>query len=163
MSEPRTLRTYEYVNRPYEAVRELLHRDPGKLLQRATTSAAVRASSLLTSLHVLVAGIDVGVDVRVLVRRIRDQEAGPGKMPVTRVELSWEAARFPGAFPVMLAEVTAEPLSATETQLEIEGSYFPPLGPVGAAIDAAVGNRIAQATVHRLLEDLVEQIRAELA
>ena len=162
MSEPRTVRCYEYVNRPYERVRQLLHRDPLKLVQRATTSAASRAGSLFASLRVQVAAIEVGVDVRVLVRRIRDQHSGPGDVPVTRVELAWEATRAAALFPAMLAEVSAQPLSATETQLEIEGSYWPPLGAVGNAIDAAVGHRIAEAAVHRLLADLLEQIRDEL-
>ena len=162
MAEPRTLRCYQYVNRSYESVRELLHRDPLKLLQRATTSAAARASTLITNLRVQLAGIDIGVDVRVSVRRIRDQEAGASGAPVTRVELGWEATRMPALFPSMLAEVSAYPLSATETQLEIEGSYWPPFGPLGTAIDATVGHRIAEASVHRLLEDLVEQLKDEL-
>jgi hypothetical protein len=162
MSEPRTVRCYEYVNRPYESVRELLHREPLKLVQRATTSAAARAGSLIASLRVQFASIEIGVDVRVLVRRIRDLQTGPGNVPVTRVELEWEATRVPALFPAMLAEVSAQPLSATETQVDIEGSYWPPLGPVGNAIDAAVGHRIAEAAVHRLLADLLEQIRDEL-
>jgi|GEM_PF-288500 hypothetical protein len=162
MAEPRTLRCYEYVNRPYASVSELLHRDPLKLLQRATSSAAARATSLFANLRVHVAGIDIGVDVRVLVRRVRDLQTGPGIVPVTRVELSWEATRVAALFPTMLAELSAQPLSATETQLDIEGTYWLPLGLLGNAIDSTIGHRIAEATVHRLLGDLVEQIRDEL-
>lgn len=161
MAEPRTLRCYEYVDRPYESVREVMHREPLKLLQRATTSAAARATSLIANLRVQVGGIEIGVDVRVLVRRVRDLEMGPGNVPVTRIELTWEATRLAALFPSMLAEVSAQPLSATETQLEMEGSYWPPLGPVGTAIDVAVGHRVAEAAVHRLLADLAEQIRDE--
>ena len=62
----------------------------------------------------------------------------------------------------MHLEMSAWPLSATETQIEIAGEYRPPLGVVGNAIDAAVGHRIAEASVHRFLEDVVEQIRREL-
>jgi hypothetical protein len=162
MAVPRALRCCEYVNRPYASVREILHREPLKLLQRATTSAAARASSVVANLRVHVAGIEIGVDVRVLVRRVRDQETGAGNVPVTRVELAWEATRAPALFPSMLAEVSAQPLSATETQLAIEGNYWPPLGPIGTAIDATVGHRVAQAAVHRLLADLAEQMRDDL-
>jgi hypothetical protein len=162
MSQPRSLHCHEYLDRPYESVRERFHRDPTKLLQRATTSAAARARSLIATLHVQVAGIEIGVDVRVFVRRVRDQEAAPGVPAVTRLELSWEAVRMPALFPAMLAEVSARPLSATETQLQVDGSYWPPLGPVGSAIDATGGHRIAKATVHRFLVDLVEQMREEL-
>jgi hypothetical protein len=59
----------------------------------------------------------------------------------------------------MSAELSAWPLSASETQLEIEGVYEPPLGVVGTAIDTAVGHRIAEASVYRFLEDIVEQLR----
>ena len=103
------------------------------------------------------------MDVRVLVRSVRDPPSAPGGLPVTRVELSWEATRMPALFPTMLAEVFARPLSTTETQLEIIGSYWLPLGAVGNAIDAAVGHRVAKSVVCRLLTDLAAQIGTELA
>jgi hypothetical protein len=156
------VRCYEYVNRPYESVRALLHGDPMKLLQTATTSAAARSSSLLANLRVQVAGIEIGLDVRVLMRGIRDQRAGAGNEPITRLEFSLNAARLPALFPTMLAEVSAQPLSAAETQLEVEGNYWPPLGLVGNAVDATVGHRIVEATVHRFLVDVVGQMRREL-
>lgn len=162
MSQPRPLNCYEYIDRPYERVRELLHRDPSSLLQRATTSAAARTNALVTNLHLKVAGIEIGVDVRVLVRRIREQQATSKDTAVTRLELSWEAVRLPALFPAMLAEVAARPLSVTETRLDVDGSYWPPLGPVGNAIDTAGGHHIAEATVHRFLIDLVEQMRQEM-
>jgi hypothetical protein len=162
MSQPRPLHCYEYIDRPYERVRELLHRDPSSLLQRATTSAAARTNALVANLHLQVAGIEIGVDVRVFVRRIRDQQATSKDPAVTRLELSWEAVRLPALFPAMLAEVAARPLSVTETRLDVDGSYWPPLGPVGNAIDTAGGHHIAEATVHRFLIDLVEQMRQEM-
>jgi hypothetical protein len=62
----------------------------------------------------------------------------------------------------MKAELSLWPLTSSETQLEIEGAYRPPLGVVGAAADAALGHRLAEATVHRFLDDVVEQVRREL-
>ena len=62
----------------------------------------------------------------------------------------------------MKAELSFWPLTATETQLELTGAYEPPLGALGKAVDAAIGHRIAEATVHRFLDDLVEQLRREL-
>jgi hypothetical protein len=114
MSEPRTLRSYQYVNRSYAAVRELLRQRPLEVFQQATASASERANAIAASLHA-------------------------GK-----------------------AELCFFPLTSTETQLEIEGAYRPPLGIVGNAIDAAVGHRVAEATVHRFLDDVVERIRREL-
>ncbi len=153
------LRCYQYVNRPYADVKARLSHDPVALLAQATTSAAARANAVASNLHVNVGGVELGVDVRVYVVGVREDASVAGLSPVLRLEIAWEAARSPSLFPVMHAEVSAWPLSSTETQLEIEGDYQPPLGIVGNAIDAAVGHRIAEAAVHRLLEDLVEQLR----
>lgn len=162
MSEPRKLRCYQYVNRPYEDVRRLLHRRPMDVFQRATTSAVDRANALAASLHAGIAGFDVGVAVSIHVHGIRDEEGVAGMSPVTRITLGWEALRAAALFPVMKAELSLWPLTSTETQLEIEGAYRPPLGAVGNAIDAAIGHRVADATVHRFLDEVVEQIRREL-
>jgi hypothetical protein len=161
MSE-RKLRCYQYVNRPYEGVRELLRQRALDVFQRATTSAAARASAIAASLHAGVGGIDIGVDVRIHIHAVRDEPGVAGLAPVTRIALGWEATRATALFPVMNAELSFWPLTATETQLEVEGAYRPPLGVVGSAIDAAIGHRIAEATVHRFLDDVVEQIRRDL-
>jgi hypothetical protein len=162
MSESRTLRCYQYVNRPYGLVRDLLRTRPLELLQRATTSAAARATSLAASLHVAVGGIEIGVDVRPHLQQVREDEGVAGLSPVTRLEIGWEASRTPALFPSMKLELSACPLSSSETQLEIVGEYVPPFGLVGNAIDATVGHRIAEASVHHLLDDVVEQIRRDL-
>jgi hypothetical protein len=162
MSEPRKVRCYQYVNRPFDAVRELLRQQALQVFQRATKSASARAGALGASLHAEVATIDVGVEVRIHVRGIRDEKGIAGMSPATRIVLGWEATRATALFPVMNAELSFWPLTSTETQLEIEGAYEPPLGAVGKAADAAIGHRVAEATVHRLLEDVVEQIRREL-
>jgi hypothetical protein len=162
MSEPRKLRCYQYVNRPYDAVRELFRQRPLEIFQPATTSAAERANAVEANLRAGVAGIDVGVDVRIHLHAVREEEGVAGMSPVTRVTLAWEATRAPSFFPVMRAELSFCPLTSTETQLEIEGTYRPPLGAVGNVVDAALGHRVAEATVHRFLDDIVEQIRREL-
>jgi hypothetical protein len=162
MSEPKPLRCYEYVNRPYERVRGLL-RDRGmELFQRATATAGARAEELVSTLRVDIGGIEIGVDARIHIAGVRDEAWITGLSPVTRMTVSWEAARRTALFPSMQAELSAWPLFATETQLEISGLYTPPLGLVGKAMDAVVGHRVAEATVHRFLEDIVEQIRREL-
>lgn len=162
MSEARKLRCYQYVDRTYTQVRTLLRGQPLEVLQKATTSAATRAKSVAANLKVELGGIEIGIEVRPHVLGIGDEEGIAGLSPVTRVRLSWEAARTPALFPLMRAELSLWPLSSTETQLEIEGAYEPPLGALGNAIDALVGHRIAEASVHRFLEDVVEQIRREI-
>ena len=161
MGEPRMVGCYQYVNRGYEDVGTLLRREPLDLLQRATTTASARARSLATSLRVELAGLEVSVDVRLHVRGIRDGETIAG-VPSLRIELTWEAIHNPALFPSMLAELLVRPLSARETQIEIQGVYWTPMGPIGTAFDAALGHHIAEAAVHRFLSDVVEQLRCEL-
>ena len=162
MRQPRKVHCYQYVNRPFEAVRELLRMRALEVFQRATTSASARASAVGASLHAGAGPIDVAVDVRIHLQAVRDEEGVAGMSPVTRITLAWEAARATALFPIMKAELSFWPLTSSETQLEIEGAYEPPLGRVGDAADAALGHRVAEATVHRFLDDVVEQIRREL-
>ena len=63
----------------------------------------------------------------------------------------------------MTAVLAVYPLTATETQLDFSGQYDPPLGAVGDAVDALVGHRIAEASVHRFVtEGTIEERIAEL-
>jgi hypothetical protein len=163
MSEPRKLRCYQYAKRPYEQIRALMRREPLALLQRATTSAAARAGELAAKLHVSVGGIEVGVDVHPYLQRIREEPIVAGLSPVMVLEVGWEASRAPSLFPSMQhLELSAWPLSSDETQLEVVGEYHPPLGVVGDALDAVVGHRIAEATIHAFLDDVVEQMKRDL-
>jgi hypothetical protein len=159
----RTVRCYNYVNRPYKDVREVFHRHPLDLLHRATSSAAARARPLVSTLHAPIGAIEVGVDVHVHVRGVTDEKSPADGSDVTRVEIRWESDRAPAIFPVMHATLSASPLSPSETQLEIEGEYQPPLGALGTAADAWVGHRIAEAVVHRLLAEIVAELQREIA
>jgi hypothetical protein len=162
MSQPRKVRCYQYVNRPYAAVRELLAQRGTAVFQRATASASSRAGEVGATLHAGVGAVEVGVDVRIHVHAVSEDEGVAGLTPVLHVKLGWEAARAAALFPVMKADLSIWPITATETQLEIEGTYRPPLGMVGNAGDAVLGHRIAEASVHRFLDDIVEQLRREL-
>ena len=79
--------------------------------------------------------------------------------PVTRVPIEWSAAQRAALFPIMNAELSVYALTATETQLDFLGRYQPPLGLVGGALDAMVGHRIAEASVHRLVADVAKYLR----
>jgi hypothetical protein len=161
MSQRKTIRCYGYVERPYELVRALLHREPLELLQRATNSASARTRALIANLKVDVGGLEIGVDIRAHVQQVRDEQGVAGLSPVTRVELRWEAARSPAFFPLMSAHLSAWPITSTETQLELEGDYEPPFGALGTALNAVLGHRVAEASVERLLQDVLEQLRRE--
>lgn len=163
MTKGTSLRAYDYVNHPYDVVRSALHDDAKSMFIQATRSAATRAGSVAAGLQVNIGGVEVGAPIAITVYRVEDVESGPFDGPATCVELEWEAAERPGLFPLMSARLWAYPLSGTETQLDFDGTYRPPMGLVGAAIDAAVGHRIADASVHRFVTDVAAHLRTSLS
>ena len=162
MNKSREIRCYDYVNHPYERVRDVLRRDAGTVFQSATKSAVSRAQSVGTELHVDFGGVGIKADVNVRVKNVEEKvDAIPS--PTTSLLLEWEATTMPGLFPVMKAELAIYPLTATETQLDFFGHYEPPFGTVGKTMNAILGYRIAEVSVHRFLSDVAEYLRQTLA
>ena len=62
----------------------------------------------------------------------------------------------------MKAELSIYPMTSTETQLDFLGHYEPPLGPLGRAINAVAGHRIAEVSVHRFIDEVAEYLRKTL-
>lgn len=158
----RDIRFYDYVNQPYDRVRDTLREDPLAMFQLATKSAVSRAQSVATELHVDVGGIGIRADVKVSVKNV-EEKVDTIPSPTTRLLLEWEATTLPSMFPVMKAELAIYPLTASETQLDLSGSYEPPFGAVGKAMNAIAGYRIANASVHRFVTEVAEYLRHTLA
>ena len=158
----KTIRCYDYVNHRYEAVRDAVVKDPVALFRAATKSASSRAEAVAVALRVDIAGVEVSKDVVVAVKKVAEEPGKAKKPQRTVLTLEWEAAKSPRLFPFMQAELAIYPLTATETQLDLRGEYEPPLGPLGKALNSLVGHRIAEASVHRLLEDVAEHLRSTL-
>ncbi|MFO0632587.1 MAG: hypothetical protein U0168_07045 [Nannocystaceae bacterium] len=164
MAQAHELRFYEYVNRPYAAVRDALRADLAGILARATQSATDRADALAANLRVELGGIEVGTAVVIEVVEAQEHPRGPlGPVPTTVIKLRWKAARAAAIFPSMEAELSIYPLSKDETQLDLHGVYRPPLGALGTVVDAMVGHRIADASVHRFVSDVATLLKTELA
>jgi hypothetical protein len=159
----KTIRCYDYVNQPYEAVRDALSVDVPVLFRNATKAAASRARTVASALRVNVRGIEVGTDISISVQKIEDQPKKVTSPPLTRLQLEWEAAKMPRLFPFMKAELSIYPLTGTETQLDFLGTYEAPFGVLGDAMDAVVGHRIAEASVHRFINEVAEYLRTELS
>lgn len=153
------IRSYDYVNRPYASVREALVADPTAVFRAATRAAADRVRSVAAELRVTIAGVDVAAEIVFSVGAIVDETTGPFGTPLTRIPVSWQAVNHPRWFPLMDAVLTLYPLTATETQLDFLGRYDPPLGVFGGAMDALVGHRIAEASVHRFIADVARYLR----
>ncbi len=161
MSERQTIRVFDYVNQPYDAVRLRLTDDAVGVFRNATKVAAQRANTLASELHFNFAGIEVGTDIAITMKSVETFEKTGTSPEKTVIALEWEAAKMPRLFPFMHAELAIYPLTMTETQLDLSGKYEPPLGIVGSALDAAVGHRIAEASVHKLIADVAAYLRSE--
>ncbi|HTC36069.1 MAG TPA: hypothetical protein VK724_22005 [Bryobacteraceae bacterium] len=162
MSKGREVRCYDYVNHPYAQVRDVLGKDAPAIFQAATKSANSRAQSIISELRVDVGGIALEADIVITVKKWEEQTAEMSG-PSTRLQLEWQAAKMPGLFPLMKAELVIYPLTASETQLDFAGLYEPPLGVVGKALDAVVGYRIAEVSVHRFVNDVAGYLRQALS
>ena len=163
MSQGRKIRCYDYVNHPYAPVREALTRDPLRVFQSATKAAAYRAQSIAAELHVDIGGVGVTSEIDIVVKAVEERERATGSNPATTLKLEWKAKTMPQWFPVMQAELSIYPLTATETQLDFSGLYVPPFGLVGEAVNALAGHRIAEASVHGFVTDLAVHLRKVLA
>jgi hypothetical protein len=163
MSTGRHIRSYDYVNHPYEQVREALTKNAGSVFQSATRAAAHRAETIAAELHVDVAGVGVKADVNIAVKGIEEKASGSPSKPNTKLLLEWEAATLPRLFPLMKGELSLYPLTATETQLDFSGTYEPPLGALGKTINAVALHGIAEASVHRFVGDVAGYLRTHLA
>jgi hypothetical protein len=153
----RTLECFDYVNHPYPRVRDALLANPYAVFRNATAAAAAHAATL----HVRLGAIDIGTDVAIQIDGLAcDYAYG---QPATKLTFSWQAANNPRMFPSMRATLRLFALSATETQLELHGTYQPPLGKLGEAVDAAAGHRLAEASVTRLLQEIAGWLREALA
>lgn len=159
----RKIRCYDYVNHPYERVRDALKQNALVVFQSATKTAATRAQSVAAELRVDFAGIGVKTDIKIDVKSVAEKKAaGSASIPTTKLTLQWEAARMPRLFPLMRGELFVYPLTATETQLDFSGVYKPPFGTVGKTMNAIIGHRIAEVSVHRFVSDVAGYLRQAL-
>jgi hypothetical protein len=80
------------------------------------------------------------------------------------VPLRWEASGPAGElFPVLDADLTLTADGDGRSRLALVGSYRPPLDRAGAAVDVAIMNRVATATLRAVLDDLAALLAASAA
>jgi hypothetical protein len=76
------------------------------------------------------------------------------------LDVSW-TPKDGGPYPRFTGTLSVAEDGAGWSRIEIDGSYRPPFGIAGAAFDAAVGQRIAQATASELLAELKRLLLAQ--
>ncbi len=162
MSQRREIRSYDYVNHSYEAVRDALSVDPAGVFRAATKGAQTRVQSVASALHVNIGGLEVGAEIMISVGEMEEVTGDAAFSWATRIPFQWEAAKRARLFPLMSAELSVYPLTSTETQLDFLGRYDPPMGVLGDAIDAVLLRRIAEASVHSFISDVAHYLRENL-
>ena len=162
MDTGREIRCYDYVNHPYDRVRDALKRNALAVFQSATKTAASRAQSVAAELHVDLGGISVKADIKIDLKSVEERVGDAISIPTTTLQLEWEAATRPQLFPLMRGQLSVYPLTSTETQLDFSGVYEPPFGAIGKTMNAIVGYRIAEASVHRFVGDVAGYLRQAL-
>src|SRR4030067_303635 len=75
--------------------------------------------------------------------------------------LSWWATGTPFLFPTMDAELVLAAMGPQLTQVTLQGTYKPPIGPVGRALDKALLHRFAEASVKDFVDRVVEGLGAD--
>src|SRR5215469_9723541 len=162
MEKGREIRCFDYVNHPYERVRGVLTQNAFTVFQSATKTAASRAQSIAAELRLDFGGIGVKTDIKIALTGVEEQSDAVST-PITRLMLEWEAATMPRLFPLMKGVLSLYPLTATETQLDFSGVYEPPFGAVGKTMNAIIGHRIAEVSVHHFVTDVAGYLRQALA
>jgi hypothetical protein len=131
------------------AVSRLTHVINHGVLRAASLAAYEDGQTAL--LRVGPAGEARGVSKLVRVRFLEPVRRGA----TLTVAVRWEATGPAGSlFPVLDADLILAREGEEEVRLGLSGSYRPPLGRVGAALDRTVLHEIATATVHSLLRNV---------
>ena len=68
--------------------------------------------------------------------------------------VSWTAVGAKGLFPRLTADLVLSHVGQLRTKLSLQGTYEPPLGPLGRAIDRTVLKNVAESTV----QDWVDRV-----
>ena len=76
----------------------------------------------------------------------------PGYPGYRLIDVTWRAAGG-GPYPVFHGTLSVEEEAGGWSRLDLDGDYDPPFGLIGAAVDAAVGHRVAEATANDLLSE----------
>jgi hypothetical protein len=75
--------------------------------------------------------------------------------------LKWVATGAGALFPAMSADLVLSHVGLTRTKITFEGTYEPPMGPLGRVIDRLVFGRFADATVKDWVDRFAQALTAE--
>ena len=79
----------------------------------------------------------------------------------TTVPFAWEATGTPGLFPKLDADLIVATVGPELCQIAMRGTYDPPLGPLGRALDRAVLHRVAEASVKSFVDRVARSVTGD--
>ena len=78
----------------------------------------------------------------------------------TTIPFAWEATGTPGLFPKLDADLIVAAVGPELSQIAMRGTYAPPLGPLGRALDRAVLHRVAEASVKSFVDRVAHLVES---
>ncbi len=75
--------------------------------------------------------------------------------------ITWVATGASSLFPTMTADLVLSHAGSIGTRISFEGTYEPPMGPLGKAIDRVALRRFAESTVQDWVDRLAQALAAD--
>ena len=90
-------------------------------------------------------------------------EIGPAEVRNAGVvyPMRWTAVGAETLFPKLVANLILTHLGPERTTLSLEGTYEPPLGPIGRVVDRVLLRNLAEATVKNWVDRVAEAVSTE--
>lgn len=76
--------------------------------------------------------------------------------------IAWTATKAGGLFPRLSADLILTHVGKEKTKICLEGTYEPPLGPIGRAIDRVALKNVAEATVQDWVDRVAESVSSPI-
>ncbi len=155
-----SIRWQERVHRDYDRIHTFLTSNADDVFHSATTSAESLAASNVADLHAKVLGIEVHRKISIEVQSVEDADTELSRKMI--VNLQWKAASSEFLFPTMTADLNVFPIKDNETQLDFRGHYEPPLSILGKAVDAIMGQQIAESCVQHFVTEVADYLHKQI-
>jgi hypothetical protein len=137
---------------PFADAEAALLADPSAWLPGLVEETDAEGVHRLTSV-----GFGIGVHVR---KRVEVEVDPPLRVPSrVVVPLRWTTGAEHSPLPSMEGDLELAPFGAGTSHLAMSGRYTPPYRAVGQALDRALLNRVAEATVRDFVQRVAEQIK----
>jgi hypothetical protein len=150
------VRYFVDIDVPFSDANAALLADPAGWLPDLARETDAEGVHLLTSV-----GFGMGIHVRKRVEVVVEEPLTvPGR---TVVPIRWSTGADHSPLPEMEGDLELAPFGAGITHLAMSGRYTPPFGGLGEALDRALLNRVAEATVRDFVRRVAERISGSTA